>query len=293
MNRITLAIADMHIEVLSPLTLAEMGLEDRYGSFCTAGSDSADLIITWREGDPTQEASASLIYDFGDGPSISVYRSADGQAFSAQISYPNRSDPNRHTALLEANPNWSKVTVTERRSGEQWSSLLGIGAGELIVRTRILLHSGVIFHACGVDDNGKGLVLVGHAGVGKSTQAGLWSQFPGVTVMNDDRVAVRPCNGGFRCYGTPWGGTAEIARNHSAPLTAIFCLEQADRNEVKHLSPEETARALLPRAFLPYWDEDLLTRALDNVSAITGQVPCYLLKCRPEPSVIPLVRSVL
>jgi hypothetical protein len=293
MNTIPLSIADMRIDLLSPLTLAEMGIEGRYGPFRTSSAGAPDIVITWQEGDPTPEASASMIYEFGDGPSISVYRSVDRGTFLVSISYPSRSAPDRHTAVVEADASWGRITVTERQAGDSWMSLLGIGAGELIVRTRILLHSGVVFHACGVDDNGKGIVLVGHAGAGKSTQASMWSQFSGVTVMNDDRVAVRPYNGAYRCYGTPWGGTADIATNHSAPLTAIFCLEQADRNEVVKLSTEEAVRLLLPRAFLPYWDENLLTRALDNVSAITGDVPCYLLKCRPEPSVIPLVRSVL
>jgi hypothetical protein len=50
---------------------------------------------------------------------------------------------------------------------------------------------------------------------------------------------------------------------------------------------------LLPRAFLPYWDEDLLDLALQTINALVDRVPIYALQCRPDLSVVPVVRSVL
>ena len=135
-----------------------------------------------------------------------------------------------------------------------WQSLLNIGAGELILRTAILFTGGLVFHASGLDDNGKGIVFVGHSGAGKSTQVGLWSQEPGVIAMNDDRIAVRVEANGAMCYGTPWGGTADIARNHAAPLSALIVLEQAPENAIQPLAPAAAASLLTARAFLPYWD---------------------------------------
>ena len=78
------------------------------------------------------------------------------------------------------------------------------------------LYTGVlVFHSSGIDDNGKGIVFIGHAEAGKSTQAEICSKEPGVIAMNDDRVAVQLNEGKPICYGTSWGGTSEIARNHS------------------------------------------------------------------------------
>jgi hypothetical protein len=93
-------------------------------------------------------------------------------------------------------------------------------ASALMLRTTILFTGGLVFHASAVNDNGHGIVFVGHAGAGKSTQRGLWSNRPGVIAMNDDRIAVRVEARGPTCYGTPWGGTADMARNHAAPLAA-------------------------------------------------------------------------
>ena len=70
-------------------------------------------------------------------------------------------------------------------------------------------------------------------------------------------------------------------------------LEQAPENAIQPLSPSAAAALLLARAFLPYWDPALMQRAMTNLNTILGCVPVYRLRCRPEPAVIPLVRSVL
>jgi hypothetical protein len=162
-----------------------------------------------------------------------------------------------------------------------------------VFRTRILFAGGFVIHASGLDDNGRGILFTGYSGAGKSTQAALWSQFPGVVVMNDDRVAVRVEGDGAAVYGTPWAGEMNSPRNHNAPLSAVFILEQAPENSILRLPNEASAPVLLARSFLPYWDLALMGRALQILDALLDRVPVYLLRCRPEPSVIPLVRSVL
>jgi hypothetical protein len=164
---------------------------------------------------------------------------------------------------------------------------------EAALRTDILFNGGWAFHSSGLDDNGKGIVFIGHSGAGKSTQVGLWNQEPGVIAMNDDRIAVWVEAGGPMCYGTPWGGTADIARNHAAPLSDLVVLVQAPENAIQWLSPAGALSLLNARGFLPYWDPELMQRALANLSAILARTPVYRLRCRPEPAVIPLVRSVL
>jgi hypothetical protein len=96
-----------------------------------------------------------------------------------------------------------------------------------------------------------------------------------------------------RCYGTPWGGASEIARNHAAPLAALIVLEQAAENSMELLAPAAAAPLILARAFLPYWDRDLMYLALTNLGEILSRVPVYRLRCRPERQVVDLVRSVL
>lgn len=287
---IPITIAEILIELTSPLSATELGIEARLGAFIGATENPlARLALRWEESHTPPEPPGALLYD--PGSIWKMYRE-DGNYY-ASLTYQNEGRSAQAQSLLRANPAWDDLTLTEQRAGESWQSLLNIGAGELILRTAILFTGGLIFHSAGLDDNGKGIVLVGHAGAGKSTQLVLWSQQPGVIAMNDDRVAVRVGESGPVCYGTPWGGSADIARNHAAPLAALIVLEQAPENEIARLSPAQAAPLLAPRSFLPYWDKNLMALAMSNLNTILANVPIYRLRNRAEQSNISLVRSVL
>jgi hypothetical protein len=195
--------------------------------------------------------------------------------------------------VLRANAGWNDFVLTEHVAGDDWASLLNVGAGELVFRSQIVQSGGVVFHAAGLDDNARGFVLAGHSGAGKTTQVKLWSCEPGVVAMSDDRIAVRVERSGAWCYGTPWGGTANVGNNHAARLAAIVVLDQGPDNRIERLSPAAAAPLLSARCFLPYWDRTLMTLALATLRVILETVPVYYLVCRPERAVIRLIRSVL
>jgi hypothetical protein len=283
-------IAGILIELHSPLSVAELGIEPRLGPFAGAPDHSAGRVsLRWEESKDALTPPGEMIYD--PGAVWRMYRTPE--AYYAAINYADHSPGASAAAVLRANPAWNEVTMTERREGPGWRSLLDLAACELILRTRILAAGGLIFHACAVDDHGRGLTFVGHSQAGKSTQARLWSQAPDVIVMGDDRIAVRRHEGGAICYGTPWGGLAGLACNHQAPLAALLLLEQAPENDIQPLPASAAAPLLLARAFLPYWEEALMRQALTNLDAVLACVPVYRLRCRPESAIIPLVRSTL
>ncbi|WPD24688.1 MAG: hypothetical protein SD837_09015 [Candidatus Electrothrix scaldis] len=288
LHRIPIRIAGIQIELTSPLSIAELGIEERLGPFFVANKKEKPLVsvsLFWQESAEPPAPCGDLIYD--PGSIWTMHR--EGTDCYATLRY----QETQPQAVLQANAGWDDLTLTEHRRSPLWQSLLNIGAGELILRTAILCTGGLVFHASGLDDNGKGIVFVGHSGAGKSTQLELWNQELGVISMNDDRIAVRANKTGAMCYGTPWGGTSDIARNHAVPLSALVLLEQASKNAVEPLSPAVAAPQLAARAFLPYWDSTLIQRALDNLNTLLKQVPVYRLRCRPERAVIPLVRSVI
>lgn len=292
LHNIPIRIANILIELTSPLAIVELGIEGRLGPFRAAGAPEhplACVALRWEESAHPPAPRGDLIYD--PGSIWKMYRA--GTDCYAALTYHSEGRAAQAQGVLRANPGWDDLTLTEQRTGAQWQSLLNSGAGELILRTAILFTGGLVFHSSGLDDNGRGIVFIGHSGAGKSTQMGLWRQVPGVTAMNDDRIAVRVEASGARCYGTPWGGTADIARNHSAPLAVLIVLEQAPENDIQRLSPSAAAPLLLARAFLPYWDPALMQRAMENLNALLARVPVYRLRCRPEMAVIPLVRSAL
>lgn len=294
MPKIPIAIADILIELTSPLSAAELGIEERLGSFIgPAENPRARLSLHWEESESPPAPPGEMIYYPGSISNATWKMYHDGADYYAAITYHLQDQAVSRQGVLRANPAWDDFTLTEQRTGDSWHSLLDIGAGDLIFRAANLFTGGMVFHASVLDDNGVGVAFVGHSGAGKSTQLEMWLDEPGVIAINDDRVAVRITESGAMCYGTPWGGTADIARNHAAPLAALMVLEQAPENEITRLSPAAGAALLAPRAFLPYWDAALMGRAMSNLNTILGSVPVYHLRCRPEKAVIPLVRSVL
>ncbi len=289
-NKIPINIADILLDLTSPITVDELGIRGRLGPFFGVPETPLSAVkLCWEESKSAPEPAGELIYD--PGSIWKMYR--DESYYYAAIAYGSEGRANEAECLLRANPDWDDLKLTEKRAGAMWQSRLSIGAGELIIRTAILFSGGLVFHASGLDDNGRGILFSGHAGAGKSTQAELWSKEPDVIAMNDDRIAVRVEQRGAISYGTPWGGTADIARNHSVPLSAIIIIEQAAYNQIEEVSPMAAAAILSARAFLPYWDASLMARAMENLDTILKNVPVYRLYCRPEKEVVSLVRSVL
>jgi len=291
MHQISIAVAGLELQVSSPISAEELGIEDRLGKFMSPLRNPLDRVsLKWEDGDGSTPTEGELV--FNPGPVWRVYR--DGETSHAHFSYRRDGGCAPLCGVLQANATWDDFVLREQRFPSGWCSLLSLGAGELVFRTRLSASDGLMFHASGLDDNGRGVVFTGHSGAGKSTQLGLWRDESGIVEMSDDRMAVRVnSTHGARCYGTPWGGSSDIRNNHSAPLHAIVILGQGPENRIERIPAPAAAPLLLARCFVPYWDRSLLAKALQNLDRIVRRVPVYQLVCRPDKSVIPVVRSVL
>jgi hypothetical protein len=150
---------------------------------------------------------------------------------------------------------------------------------------------GVLLHAMGVSDRGRGLLFAGTSGAGKSTMAGLWRNREGATPLSDDRVIVRRNNGGFWIYGTPWQSDARVAYPHSAPLKQIFIIHHhSPNNRTLPLDPASAASKLLARSFPTFWDADGMAFTVDFLGQLAQSVPCNELGFVPSPDIVDFVR---
>jgi hypothetical protein len=162
---------------------------------------------------------------------------------------------------------------------------------ELVMMHRLALGEGVEVHALGLaDEDGKGYLFLGHSGAGKSTTARLWTQQAGVRLLSDDRIILRKQNDTFFMYGTPWHGDAGVASANSAPLTAIFLLEQAPADELIPLSQSKAAAELFARAFVPHYLKKSIQFSLDFVDQVTRSVPNSIFRFAPTPSAVEVIR---
>jgi hypothetical protein len=107
-------------------------------------------------------------------------------------------------------------------------------------------YGGAILHACGIRNDGAGLVFPGVSERGKTTLA---RKVPDPDdVLSDELVIVRTLRPGqWRAYGTPFWGDFErggVSRD-GLPLAAIAFLEQAPALAVLPVSPAAAALRLL------------------------------------------------
>lgn len=192
--------------------------------------------------------------------------------------------------LIKTSFDWSNISILS--SMQQKLPFEG-SAGEVIFRTSLLFHEGIVVHASAIEYKGKGIVFPAPSGVGKSTHAGLWKLHRGAGILNGDRPAIRMSEGHPFVYGTPWSGRSREYLNQKAPLIAIVMLEQASTNSIRKLSTEEAVQMFIPRCYIPYYDIDLISMAVKNAGNLILKTPCFLLKCRPDIQAMELVEKLL
>jgi hypothetical protein len=190
---------------------------------------------------------------------------------------------------LQVNNTWKEAVITYLKNDpDNIASFLG-PIGEILFRNRILFHQGIVIHAAAIEWEGKGILFSAPSGTGKTTQANLWKRYRGAKILNADRPAIRVLDKEPYIYGTPWNGSSTKYKNHSVPLSAIIMLVQAKENSIRKLDRKEAISIMMPRCFLPYYDEDIMNLAIDNLENIIAATPVYLLQCRPDKEAMEMV----
>lgn len=198
-------------------------------------------------------------------------------------------ESNQVTYHLQVNNRWNNAVINYRKSKRDILFPLFETLGEILFRNCLLFHQGMVIHAAAIECSGKGIIFSAPSGTGKTTQANLWRKHKGAKIINADRPAVRVIGNESYVYGTLWNGSSKKCSNQSVPLSAIVLLEQSEDNVIHKLEKKEAIEKLMPRCFLPFYQEDLMSLALNNIEQIINQTPVYLLKCRPDREAVELV----
>ena len=205
------------------------------------------------------------------------------------IVYQKQLDSEKIGRLLEFDPNCSKASI--QFSDDIDTNLPPLS--DVLFRNRILFHQGLVLHSSAIKYCDKAILFTAPSGTGKSTMAHLWVKHKNAVILNGDSPAIRMMGDRPIVFGTPWSGSKPEFVNDSAPLKAIVVLEQAPENRIRKLDAYEYVTRVLPRVFLPYFDQGLMGRALENFEKIVGSVPVYLLQCRPDQEAVELVHQCL
>lgn len=279
MYEYTLHIAQLYIRLVAPFEIA-VGSESR--PFLTGYSGEEDLRVVFRQVEVLPPMPREGCWDedlyytaLADVPTVYV-RNYPGLPPYAVF---RRKGKELRCLYL---------TGSELRINETDSILNLIGLEKILLdNSALLLHSSFIRY------EGKGILFSAPCGTGKSTQADLWEKYRASETLNGDRAGVRCLDGNWTAFGMPFAGTSGIYRNESAPVAAIVTLAQGPENVIRRLRPMEAIRRLLPECSCRRWDAGFMAGMLDLLTGLIGQVPVYLLECRPDEGAVDLLCNTL
>jgi len=156
-------------------------------------------------------------------------------------------------------------------------------------------RGGLPFHAGLVDIDGKGILIAGAGGQGKSTTCGRLSEY-WTALCDDETLIVFDKEKGYRAHPFPtWSeylckrseGRWNVA--HSVPLSAIFFIEQSEADEVTRIETQAEAAVLINKSAAEAYQKYLgriererkwnaATMVFDNACKMAKTVPAYKLR---------------
>lgn len=268
-------IAGMYIKISSD----KFDFRDVFRDFLVISPNKADMEIVVKTSINITKPKGKLLVD----DHVKWVSIPDGFFNTSLYLCPNNSE--EVICRADVNRDWSKAEIVYYGDSQIAEYFIAGFVCEVLFRNRLLFKNGLVLHASAISWNGQGIAFTAPSGTGKSTQGNLWADYMGAEVLNDDRPALKLYNNKPYLFGTPWSGAKSLYQNGLAPLKAIVLLEQALENTVSCLSLPEALSGIIPRCFLPYYDQDdtpIMNKCLDSIGKILSHVPIFHLKCRPD-----------
>jgi hypothetical protein len=166
----------------------------------------------------------------------------------------------------------------------------------LLIQYLALRNSGIFVHGVGMKDiDGRGFLLAGKSGSGKSTTARIWHTSSKAMVLNDDRIIVRKRNDVFFIFGSPWHGDFKdylLTRIEEAPLRKCFIIHHSTCNRLRQITGIEAFNQFYPNLFPAFWHKECLENTTSFALDLIRQVPCFRFGFKNDKRVIDFVRKV-
>lgn len=162
------------------------------------------------------------------------------------------------------------------------------------VLTALLLdgQGGLLLHGAGLVRQGRGLLLLGPSGTGKTTAA---RNAAGARVLNDDLVALRPATGGgWELHATPFSNPSQVPPAWGqAPLAGILRLRQAGQPALAPLGAGQALAELIAAVPVLVADAGRLPTLTARLAGLVEATPRAILRLAPRPDYWPVVDAWL
>lgn len=161
----------------------------------------------------------------------------------------------------------------------------------IVFGDRLAELGGLVLHGSSVAFENQGIIFSANSGTGKSTHTGLWKERFGhkITIVNDDKPAIRFYEDTPYIFGTPWSGKTDLNRNVSVPLKAIVFIKRSDSNWIERLNARDSVFNLTSQISRPYYDERLCEKSLGIIEKLVTYIPIYRLHCNISQEAVEVV----
>ncbi|MCI5207290.1 MAG: hypothetical protein D3910_00495 [Candidatus Electrothrix sp. ATG2] len=167
-----------------------------------------------------------------------------------------------------------------------------LAADQFLLQHSFVNHQGLMIHASGGSVQGKGMVFAGTSGMGKSTLSELLCSSPKSQLFSDERLVIRFADERWNVWGTPWQSTGNIARNETAPLSALIFLRQAEKTKITALTPSQGLHRLLQVVSIPWYSEEWTNKGLAVCEPLVQEIPMFELAFRPDQTAVEAVEEL-
>lgn len=236
-------------------------LQQRYAGF--AGQTTAERVIEVRLHPPAS----------GNDPDADVTVEQRGELWHIR----------RGDFEAEWNPHSRRGWVRQTANPHSIDTALRI-----IYSLELVECGGFLLHSSSLIRNGRAFFFSGVSGAGKTTISRLAP--PDTALLTDEISFVRPHNGIYRAFGTPFAG--ELGRpgeNVSAPIAHVFLLAKGLENRIDDVDTVTAVRSLLRNVLFFAADAALGERLLNIVCDFASRVPVGRLTFYPDNRVWELV----
>jgi hypothetical protein len=241
-------------------------LLDHYGDFIgeTESADPIELMIDLTPSSAIDEIDAEDDLQVVNESGIWILRRGDFRA---------RYDPDRRCGVVRQGANRYSIDAVLR----------------IVHSIDLAGEGGFLLHAASAIRDGRAFIFAGRSGAGKTTIARLAPA--GVSLLSDEISWVRPSAERFVAWGTPFTGElGQPGVNRSAPVGALYFLEQARENRITRLEGAEAVRLLLENILFFADDPRLVRRVFDNACAFAESTSIFRLSFLPDSSAWELIR---
>jgi hypothetical protein len=151
-----------------------------------------------------------------------------------------------------------------------------------IVHTLVLARQGsFLLHAASAIRKGRAFLFAGVSGAGKTTISRLAP--PDATLLTDEISYVRKQGNSYVAFGTPFTGElAKLGENVSAPIAALYLLQQGPENRIGPVPAADAMRGVLANLLFFAEDQELVKLAFHAACEFVSRVPVSRLTFLPD-----------